>query len=75
LNHAPGDAINPQRLIAADANTLFCFRFQGIAYMAEPTAGLVPVANDASGHRPTSYAAAAKMVLAKVLLNCYDALS
>jgi hypothetical protein len=39
LNHAPGDAINPQRPIAADGNTLISLRFRDIADMAGPTAG------------------------------------
>jgi hypothetical protein len=44
LNHAPGDAINPQRPITADANTLILLPLLGTADMAEPAAGVIPVA-------------------------------
>ena len=47
LNHVPGNAINPQRPFPADANTLiFTSAFRGIADMAGPAAGFVPVEND-----------------------------
>jgi len=46
LNHALGDTINPQRPIAAHANNCFTSAFGGIADVAGPTAGLVPVEND-----------------------------
>jgi len=44
----PGDAINPQRPIAADANTLISLLLLGAQRtdMADLTAGLGPVAND-----------------------------
>ena len=46
LNHVPGDAINPQRPIEVDANTLILLPLWGTADMAGPTAGLVRIDND-----------------------------
>jgi hypothetical protein len=46
LNHVQGSTINPQRVIAAYANTLILLPLQGSADMAGPTAWLDPVAND-----------------------------
>jgi hypothetical protein len=47
LNHVPGDAINSQRPIAVDANTLILLPLSGgIADMAGPADGFASVEND-----------------------------
>jgi len=53
LNHLPGDAINPQRPIAADANTLISVPLLG-AQRTWRALGPVLVANDPGGHVQTA---------------------
>jgi len=50
LNHAPGDAINLQRPIAADEYPDFASAFRGMADMAGPAAGFAAVDMTQLGH-------------------------
>jgi hypothetical protein len=46
LNHVPGNAINPQRAIAADANTLISLPLSEHSGHGRTRYWLAPVAND-----------------------------